>query len=213
MGRVLDDADDPLLVLARRAGVSLRVPAGLDGMCCGLAFASKGYPGPARARTEALQAALAPLTDGGLPVVVDGSSCAHHLHGLVGTIAIEDAVRFTHRTLLPRLTVRRRIPVLALHIPCAAQHLGLEGDLRALAAAVAERVVEPARQECCGFAGDRGFTHPELTAGATAAMAESLRGTGAAAGAGSNLPCGVGMTRATGLPFRPILALLEEATR
>src|SRR5690606_3577087 len=35
---------DAMLALARRAGVTLRVPDGIAGMCCGTPWSSKGYP-------------------------------------------------------------------------------------------------------------------------------------------------------------------------
>ncbi|HWA40625.1 MAG TPA: hypothetical protein VG712_03380, partial [Gemmatimonadales bacterium] len=92
-------------------------------------------------------------------------------------------------------------------------HLGIEDDLRALASAVAERVTVPRSNGCCGFAGDRGFTHPELTASATASMAAELSAAGHTTGLTSNLPCGIGMTRACGFEFRNILTVLEEITR
>ena len=47
---------------------------------------------------------------------------------------------------------------------CSAQHLGLAKKLHAIAAALADEAVVPAAAACCGFAGDRGFLHPELTA-------------------------------------------------
>ena len=66
---------------------------------------------------------------------------------------------------------------------------------------------------CCGFAGDRGMLHPELTASATAAEAAEVRALGADAHASCNRTCELGMTRATGSEYRHILELLEEATR
>ena len=57
-----------------------------------------------------------------------------------------------------------------------------------------------------------GFTHPELTASATAPMAAELKEAGHTIGLTSNLPCGIGMARACGFEFRNILAVLEEVT-
>ena len=60
--------------------------------------------------------------------------------------------------------------------------------------------------------------HPELTASATAqesaeiAEAESARG-GFDAFVSANRTCEIGMTRATGRPYRHVIEVLEELTR
>ena len=212
-GRVFEGAHDPLLTLAQRAGIALRVPAGLDGSCCGLPFDSKGFPeAGARVRQRTVELLVRASDGGRLPVVVDGNSCTHAFAGAPGLV-VADAVTFARERLLPRLTVHRRLPDAALHIPCGARHLGLVDDLRALAAAVAERVTEPLTEGCCGFAGDRGLSHPELTASAVAPMAAEFAAAGHTIGLTSNLTCGIGMTRGCGFPFRNILDVLDDTTR
>jgi D-lactate dehydrogenase len=55
--------------------------------------------------------------------------------------------------------------------------------------------------------------HPELTASATRAEAAAIAGRSFTAYASVNRTCEIGMTRATGRPYRHLLELLEEATR
>ena len=209
--RLFGDTATPLLTLAARAGVRLETPPNAESYCCGLAFTSKGVgPGPSSLPLARMAISLGVGTDT-VPLVVDGSSCAHAWHD--SKLPTLDAVTFARRELLPHLTVTRRLPELALHIPCGARRQGIEDDLRAIAGAVAERVVEPIESGCCGFAGDRGLTHPELTASATAPMAAELRAEGCTRGASANYPCQLGMTRGTGIPFQGLLEVLEEATR
>ena len=213
MGRVLAGANDPLLALAERAGVFLRVPDGLADKCCGLPYHSKGFPETGDALRERTIDHLRRVSEEGrLPIVVDGSSCTHAI-AEGSTLDFVDSVTFAREVLLPHLIITRRVPDLALHVSCGAQHLGIAEDLRTIARAVAVRVVEPTGGGCCGFAGDRGFTHPELTASATAPMAAEIRAASCTLGATSNLPCGVGMARATGIEFVGLLAVLEEVTR
>lgn len=213
MGRVFAGSTDPLLTLAARAGVALTVPEGVAEGCCGLSFDSKGFPEAGASVRERTLDQLRRASDGGrLPVVVDGSSCAFAFREQ-STLPTIDSVAFARRHLLPRLTIRRRLPLLALHITCGAEHLALGDDLRTIAAAVADRVVVPVSNGCCGFAGDRGLSHPELTASASAPMAAEIRAAGCTLGATSNLPCGIGMARATGIPFRHLLEVLEEVSR
>jgi D-lactate dehydrogenase len=71
----------------------------------------------------------------------------------------------------------------------------------------------PENAGCCAFAGDRGMLHPELTESATRAEAADVAALGATAHASCNRTCELGMTRATGEPYRHVLELLEELTR
>ena len=114
--------------------------------------------------------------------------------------------------------MRERIGSIAVHPTCSTTQLGATGALRALAAAVAEDVYVPAGWGCCAFAGDRGMLHPELTASATAveaaevAAADAERG-GFDAYVSANRTCELGMSRATGRPYRHVVEVLEELTR
>jgi D-lactate dehydrogenase len=73
--------------------------------------------------------------------------------------------------------------------------------------------VIPRSATCCGFAGDRGFLHPELTASATRQEAEELAGSSHDAYVSTNRTCEIGLERATGRRFRAAIQVLEELTR
>jgi hypothetical protein len=81
------------------------------------------------------------------------------------------------------------------------------------AAAMADEVVVPTTATCCGFAGDRGFLHPELVEAATAGEAQEVRERHFDAHLCSNRTCEVGLERATGERFESFVYLLEELTR
>ena len=78
-------------------------------------------------------------------------------------LTLLDSVDYAHDRLLLRLTVARRLALLALHPVCSMHHAGTQDKQRAIAAALAEEVFIPPSPSCCGFAGDRDFLHPELT--------------------------------------------------
>ena len=65
---------------------------------------------------------------------------------------------------------------------------------------------------CCGFAGDRGLLHPELTASATKAQAAEIAEGHFDAYASCNRTCELGMTRATGAQYQHILELVDWAS-
>jgi D-lactate dehydrogenase len=161
---------------------------------------------------------LLDATRGGeLPVVSDAASCTEGFHRLVeaagAAVRVVDAVGYAADVLLPRLRVTRRLGSLALHPTCSSTRLGLDAPMSALAAAIADRVVVPDGWQCCGFAGDRGLLHPELTASATREEAAAVRGRPFDAYASVNRTCELGMARATGADYRHLLELVEEATR
>jgi D-lactate dehydrogenase len=203
-----------LLSLSDKAGLRLAVPSGVDALCCGTPWSSKGLTA-GRDRMHAL--VRRSLRDAGVPagvpVVCDASSCTDSLQKVLADDGLEviDAVTFVRRHVLPRLTVHRRWPSLALHSTCSSAHLGLDDDLRAIAAAIADDVLLPDAWGCCAFAGDRGLLHPELTASATAAEAAEVRAARPAALASCNRTCELGMTRAVGQPYLHILELLDLA--
>ena len=148
--------------------------------------------------------------------MVDAASCTEGFRTLLGeapaTAAwrVIDAVQFTDEVLLARLPEAPRLPSLALHPTCSSVRLGLDPSLRRVAAAAAETVVVPDDWGCCGFAGDRGLLHPELTAAATAPEAAEVRDLRVAAYASVNRTCELGLTRATGKPYRHVLEVLAD---
>ncbi|MFB2556956.1 FAD-binding and (Fe-S)-binding domain-containing protein [Herbiconiux liangxiaofengii] len=206
--------------LCERAGIALVLPDDVDSLCCGTPWSSKGLPdGAATMRSRVLASLRAATRDGELPVVCDASSCTEGILHLIEAdtalprMRVIDAVEFVASRILPQLPEHERIPSLALHPTCSSTRLGIDPQLRAVAAAVADTVVVPDSWGCCAFAGDRGMLHPELTASATRVQAEEVLASGATAHASCNRTCELGMTRATGAEYGHVLELLAEATR
>jgi D-lactate dehydrogenase len=131
---------------------------------------------------------------------------------LAGRLKLYDFHEFAAAALLPRLRLTQQPGPIALHINCSVRRHGTDAPLRALVAACAENVVEPAGVTCCGFGGDRGFVVPELNAHALrrihAALPPDCR-----AGVSTNRTCEIGLTAETGRPYRSIAYLLEECSR
>jgi D-lactate dehydrogenase len=209
--------------LAQRAGIELLVPEGIDGLCCGTPWSSKGMTAGQNTMQEKTVAALRQATrNGELPIICDASSCTEGLRQavesdepLVGQqhLRIVDAVDFAAEHILPGLPEHHKLDSLALHLTCSSTRLGINPALTAVAEAVAERVDIPDNWGCCAFAGDRGMLHPELTASATGKQAAEAVSLGASAHASCNRTCELGMTRATGQDYKHILELLEETSR
>ena len=88
--------------------------------------------------------------------------------------------------------------------------MGLEPELRAVAGACAARVVVPPTR-CCGFAGDKGFTTPELTASALSSLRASLPKE-CERGYSNSRGCEIGLTTHSGLPYQSIMYLVDACT-
>ena len=102
---------------------------------------------------------------------------------------------------------------LTVHPTCASRKLGLDGALAEVARAIATEVKVPPSASCCGFAGDRGFLHPELTASALQFEAAEVAAEPTDAYACANRTCEIGLRRETGHDYASIIHLLEERTR
>jgi D-lactate dehydrogenase len=162
--------------------------------------------------------------EGALPVVIDAASCtgaiADPAEGVLseenaerfGKLEIVDSVAWALR-LLPNLEVGEKVGSATAHPTCATRRLGLARSLRALTEALAEDVYVAPSATCCGFAGDRGISHPELTDAATRPQAEELAGRHFDAHLSSNRTCEIAMTRATGEPYESVVCLLERLSR
>ncbi len=215
-----------LVAVSARAGLALWIPQDVAGICCATPWSSKGYRrGHEHMARTAADAVLRWTEDGRLPLVLDASSCTQ---GLAGDIAAEldettrerfagvrivDSIEWVHDSLLGALTLARKAHSVALHPPCSATQLGLQGRLEAIARALADDVFVPAATTCCGMAGDRGLLHPELPASALRAASEELAGQAFDACLCSNRTCELGLARATGRPYGSFVGLLEQLTR
>jgi D-lactate dehydrogenase len=212
-----DDADDLPTVterVLRRAGYDVVYPSQLDGHCCGQPFDSKGHATTATAMAEQLEQALrAASEDGRLPIVFDTSPCAYRMkQALQDRLPVFDLTEFLHDHVLPRLKITRAEAAIAVHPVCSVRKMGLESKLESVARACSSAVTVPNDVTCCGWAGDRGFTFPELNAHALRHLPGALP-SGCAAGYSSSRTCEIGLSERAGVPYRSIVYLVDEASR
>jgi D-lactate dehydrogenase len=217
---------EALVEVSRRAGLPVWIPAEVAGSCCGLPWSSKGFGDAHRHKAnEMVERLWAWSGEGALPIVIDAASCTQGVtdpgEGVLGEenaarlaqLEILDSVAWAHDRLLPKLEIGRKVGSATVHPTCATRHMGLAPRLRAIATALAEDVYVAPSSTCCGFAGDRGISHPELTAAATRPQAEELSGHSFDAHLSSNRTCEIGLSRATGESYESFLIKLEELTR
>jgi len=212
-----DPERDPLPekteALLRKAGFEVVYPAQCDQLCCGMAFNSKGLndAGDAKLR-EAEMALRAASRDGRDPVVVDTSACAWHMkQAQQADLRLLDITECIHDLLMDKLTFQQRPGTVALHPTCSVLKMGLDDKLKAIADACVENVVVPDDVSCCGFAGNLGFTHPELNANALRRLRSSLP-EDCVAGYSTGRTCEIGLSLHSDRYYRSIVYLVDGCT-
>jgi D-lactate dehydrogenase len=199
--------------LLEKAGYSIIYPAATDKLCCGMPFASKGLSETAAAKAAELGEALLNVSDNGrIPILCDMSPCLYHMkETLDSRLQLFEPIQFTLTYLAPRLTFDKISEPIAIHTVCSAKKMGLEADFRRLAEMCAVKVVTP-DVICCGFAGDRGFTVPELNAFGLRRLKKQLPPE-VNSGYSTSRTCEIGLTTHSGIDYRSILYLVDQCTR
>jgi D-lactate dehydrogenase len=150
--------------------------------------------------------------DGALPIVFDTSPCAYRMkHELEGRLPVFDLTEFLHDHVLPRLSIRRQPLTVAAHPVCSVRKMELQDKLTRIAEACAQTVIVPDGVACCGWAGDRGFTFPELNAHALRHLKPALP-TGCDVGYSTSRTCEIGLSDHAGIPYRSIVYLVDACS-
>jgi D-lactate dehydrogenase len=221
-----EDLPKAMVEVSRRAGRPVWIPTDLVGSCCATIWHSKGYDDGNTVMANRIVEKAYEWTDHGrLPLVVDASSCTLGIAqevqpyltpdnlGKHAALKVIDSIVWATTELLPNLTITRQIDSAVVHPTCSMRHLGDTEDLRTVAAACARDVRLPVYADCCGFAGDRGMLHKELTEVATRHEAEEVTSRAFDTHVSANRTCEIGMQHATGRPYHSVLIDLERASR
>jgi D-lactate dehydrogenase len=219
MGPAHGDGDprelhEAMLSLLSKAGYEVLFPEGLRELCCGMPFASKGFPEEAeRKRKELESALLAGSRDGEYPVLFDTSPCLYTVkRNADPRLSLFEPVEFLHAFLLDALEFRKSPETIAIHVPCSSVKMGLSEKFLSVARACAEKVVTPSRVGCCGVAGDRIFLHPELSESALSELSGSLPPE-CRSGYSNSRTCEIGLSLRSGRPYQSIVYLADRCSR
>lgn len=197
-----------------RAGYTIIYPEGLNNLCCGMAFSSKGYKEEGEKKSKELEDALFKASEGGkYPILFDMSPCFYTFHEAYTNkdISIYDPIEFMLRFVMPKLQVRTPKKVVTVFPVCSVKKIGMEQNLLKLAQMCSDKV-KMVETNCCGFAGDRGFTYPELNAHGQRHLAEQIPHDNEGAYSTSRT-CEIGMNEFSEVNFKSIFYLIDEVTR
>ncbi len=200
--------------LLEKAGYQVVFPENQDNLCCGQPFASKGYKEQADDKRQQLLAALSKASRGGLdPIYCDTSPCTLRLmENLKDTrLDLHDPVRFIRTHLLDKLTFTPQQEPIAVHVTCSTQHLGESQALIELARLCSMNVVIPEGIHCCGFAGDKGFTTPELNAHSLRTLKDAVQHCNE--GISTSRTCEIGLSQHGGIDYHGLVYLVDRVTQ
>ncbi len=218
MGQQADAPDQrPLtevtLSLIKKAGYEVIIPAQLSNQCCGMPYDSKGMNELATNKAKQLEEVLWQASrEGTYPVLMDTSPCAKRsIEQFSQPMEVLEPTGFVSKYLLPHLDITPLNETVMLHVTCSSRRMGLENAMITLANACASRVIVPEHIQCCGWAGDKGFTTPELNAAAVHPLKAQVP-SDCQRGFSNSRTCEIGLSHHSGIPYQSILYLVDDAS-
>ena len=219
MGQALNAAEQRSLtevtyaVLAK-AGFEVISPD-FTGECCGMPFNSKGMFAEAKQKRKSLLTILTKLSENGQhPILIDTSPCKSMLlEDIAATdgLCLYEPVGFITEVLAEHLSFTPLNDTIMLHVTCSSRRMGLTNKMQQLAKLCSNNVVIPEHIQCCGFAGDKGFTTPELNENALATLKEQVP-KGCTVGYSNSRTCEIGLSHHAGIDYQSILYLVDKTT-
>lgn len=212
-GKKIAPLVDVMLSLCEKAGYEVIFPKNMAGLCCGMIWESKGMPDIADRKTAELEAALREASENGrYPVMCDQSPCLHRMRHHIKGMKLYEPVEFISHFLVPNLKFTPTDDPVAIHITCSSRLMGLDRMMEDLARRCSTKVLVPAEVGCCGFAGDKGFSRPELNKWGLRKLRPQIEAFGATEGFSNSRTCEIGLTINSGIPYKSIVYLVDRTT-
>ena len=203
---------EKMVQLLRKAGYEAVFPENLDNLCCGMAFSSKGYIKAGEKKSAELESALMKASNNGeYPILCDMSPCLFTMReNMQSKLRLYEPVEFISDYLLPHLTIKPVDETITVFPVCSMKKMGLDKKLAELARLCAKTVIIP-DTNCCGFAGDRGFTYPELNKHGLSNLKSQLSER-TVHGYSTSRTCEIGLSLHTGVSYKSIIYLVDKVS-
>ena len=207
------DLVDEVIQLMAKAGYEVIFPEGMEKMCCGQIWESKGMLDIADRKSGELEKALWKASNQGeYPVLCAQSPCLHRMKKVMKKMELYEPAEFIMKYLVPRLDFHPTDRPITLHITCSTRQMGVADNLINLAKMCSTKVYLPEGVGCCGFAGDRGFTFPEMNKYALRKLRPQIEANHIEVGYSNSRTCEIGLETNTGIPYMSIVYLVNECT-
>ncbi|HBV86262.1 MAG TPA: 4Fe-4S ferredoxin [Desulfosporosinus sp.] len=205
--------NEVMLSILAKAGYEVIYPPNIGELCCGMPWESKGFFKIADEKSKVLEKVLLKVSENGTyPILCDTSPCLYRMkRAFKSEIKLYEAVEFTHDFLMDRLVFRQVPETVAVHVTCSSVKMHISDKLKAVAEACAEKVIMPDDVHCCGFAGDKGFSYPELNQSALAGLKASLP-KDCTSGYSNSRTCEIGLSQHSGIGYQSLMYLVDRSS-
>ena len=206
------------------AGIGLMIPEGISNLCCGQPYASKGFP---EAATTMLRRTITAVLASSRPdtiLVTDTSTCAGQWDDIEKQLTDEERPRWqairrlspaavVSELLIPRLTAAGALhpgqAKVLVHPTCSEHRHNWVSSLTAATGALGTPII-PQSVGCCGMAGDKGWSTPQLTNGACAREGAEASASEATTGITTSTTCALAIGAASGRTYQHLWLALRE---
>jgi len=204
---------EKMLELLNKGGFEVIYPKNLNSLCCGMAFSSKGYTEAGQKKSNELEATLLKASENGkYPVLCDMSPCLFTMkENMQSVLKLYEPVEFILEHLLPNLEITPLGETITVFPVCSMKKMGLEEKLVNLAEMCAAKVIVPSTN-CCGFAGDRGFSFPELNEHGLRDLKMQLPAE-VKNGYSTSRTCEIGLSLHSGVSHQSIVYLVDRVSK
>lgn len=218
MGVSEQDVDETALAnkmvaFLNKAGYDVIFPKSMQDLCCGTIWESKGMPHIADQKSDELyKQLLIASNQGQYPILCDQSPCLYRMRHAMPGLNLYEPVEFIHNFLLDKLVF---IPInnpITVFPTCSTRKMGLDAMLIKIAKLCSNNVMIPQELACCGFAGDKGFTIPELNKHGLRKLRTQLENASVKAGYSNSRTCEIGLSFHGGIPYSSIVYLVDSVT-
>jgi D-lactate dehydrogenase len=203
---------EKMIQLLRKAGYEPVFPENLNNLCCGMAFLSKGYNRAGEKKSAELESALLKASKNGeYPILCDMSPCLYTMkENMKSGLRLYEPVEFITTFLIPRLKIKPVDEHITVFPVCSMKKMGLDIKLEELARICAKNVTVT-EANCCGFAGDRGFTYPELNRHGLGNLKSQLPDE-IKEGYSNSRTCEIGLSLHSGTSYKSIIYLVDKVS-
>jgi len=202
---------EEMVSLLGKAGYEVIFPENMSSLCCGTIWESKGMPEIADRKTAELEEALWQASEQGrYPVLCDQSPCLLRMKHKIKKMRLYEPAEFILGFLADRLDFHQTDTPVAIHLTCSMRLMHKTGKMLELARMCSTDVVVPEGVGCCGFAGDKGMTHPELNKYALRKLKDQVKGI--PFGYSNSRTCEIGLATNSGIPYVSIAYLVNRCT-
>lgn len=202
---------EEMVSLLTKAGYEVIFPENMSSLCCGTIWESKGMPEIADRKTKELEDALWKASEEGrYPVLCDQSPCLHRMKHKIKRMRLYEPSEFILEFLADRLDFHQTDTPVAIHLTCSMRLMHKTDKMLELARMCSSNVIVPEGVGCCGFAGDKGMTHPELNKYALRKLKAQVKGI--PVGYSNSRTCEIGLATNSGIPYVSIAYLVNRCT-